>query len=240
MKAIIDIKDYGTIKVELNPSEAPITVENFVKLAKNGFYNGLTFHRVIKGFMIQGGCPKGNGTGGPGYSIKGEFASNGVKNNISHKRGVISMARGGNDGASMPLTGTFGYQYTLAQFCPEILKNAAILYIWVTPEESRRKNDEREDPNNPGSNLNHKTPDAVMYYDYGCDDMQYLIETSEVEDTVTVKTHGQTYHLPIGVFDNRVDKTTTLRQPKDKWDEELVKELTVAINNVTNTMWKNY
>ncbi len=93
MKAIIDIKDYGTIKVELNPKEAPITVENFVKLAKSGFYNGLTFHRVIKGFMIQGGCPKGNGTGGPGYNIKGEFAANGVQNNISHKRGVISMAR---------------------------------------------------------------------------------------------------------------------------------------------------
>lgn len=93
MKAIIDIRDYGIIKVELNPEEAPITVENFAKLAKKGFYNGLTFHRVIKGFMIQGGCPKGNGTGGPGYSIKGEFTSNGVKNNISHKRGVISMAR---------------------------------------------------------------------------------------------------------------------------------------------------
>ncbi len=93
MKAIIDIKDYGTIKVELNPKEAPITVENFVKLARSGFYNGLTFHRVIKGFMIQGGCPKGNGTGGPGYNIKGEFAANGVQNNISHKRGVISMAR---------------------------------------------------------------------------------------------------------------------------------------------------
>ena len=93
MKAIIDIKDYGTIKVELNPKEAPITVENFVKLAKSGFYNGLTFHKVIKGFMIQGGCPKGNGTGGPGYNIKGEFAANGVSNSISHKRGVISMAR---------------------------------------------------------------------------------------------------------------------------------------------------
>jgi len=93
MNAIIDIKDYGVIKVKLNPEQAPITVENFVKLAKQGFYNGLTFHRVIKGFMIQGGDPKGNGTGGPGYGIKGEFKMNGVDNTISHKRGVISMAR---------------------------------------------------------------------------------------------------------------------------------------------------
>ena len=93
MNAIIDVRDFGTIKVTLNPEQAPITVDNFVKLANKGFYNGLTFHRVIKGFMIQGGCPKGNGTGGPGYTIKGEFKSNGVNNTISHKRGVISMAR---------------------------------------------------------------------------------------------------------------------------------------------------
>lgn len=86
MNAIIKIKDYGIIILELDREAAPITVDNFVKLAKQGFYNGLTFHRVIKGFMIQGGCPKGNGTGGPGYTIKGEFAVNGYKNPISHKR----------------------------------------------------------------------------------------------------------------------------------------------------------
>ena len=93
MKAIIEVKEFGVIEVELNPSVAPITVENFVKLANKGFYNGLTFHRVIKGFMIQGGCPKGNGTGGPGYCIKGEFFANGINNPLKHTRGVISMAR---------------------------------------------------------------------------------------------------------------------------------------------------
>ena len=93
MKAIIEVKEFGVIEVELNPSVSPITVENFVKLANKGFYNGLTFHRVIKGFMIQGGCPKGNGTGGPGYSIKGEFYANGINNPLKHTRGVISMAR---------------------------------------------------------------------------------------------------------------------------------------------------
>lgn len=93
MLAKITVKDFGVIKVSLNEKEAPITVDNFVKLANKGFYNGLIFHRVIKGFMIQGGDPKGNGTGGPGYSIKGEFKANGINNTISHKRGVISMAR---------------------------------------------------------------------------------------------------------------------------------------------------
>ena len=92
-QAIITIKDYGTITVELDANVAPITVENFIKLAKDGFYDGLTFHRIISGFMIQGGDPKGNGTGGSKDNIKGEFAVNGVDNPLSHQRGVISMAR---------------------------------------------------------------------------------------------------------------------------------------------------
>ena len=93
MKAIIEINKFGTIEIELYKDVAPITVDNFIKLVNKGFYNGLTFHRIIKGFMIQGGCPKGNGTGGPGYSIKGEFLANGVNNPLKHTRGVISMAR---------------------------------------------------------------------------------------------------------------------------------------------------
>ena len=91
--AKIEVKDYGTITVKLDGKTAPITVQNFVDLAKSGFYDGLTFHRIIEGFMIQGGDPNGNGTGGSDKTIKGEFKENGVKNNIKHKRGVISMAR---------------------------------------------------------------------------------------------------------------------------------------------------
>ncbi|MCQ2522848.1 MAG: peptidylprolyl isomerase [Lachnospiraceae bacterium] len=89
----ITMKDGGVMKLELYPDVAPITVDNFIKLASSGFYNGLIFHRVIKGFMIQGGDPEGTGMGGPGHSIKGEFASNGVKNDLKHTAGVISMAR---------------------------------------------------------------------------------------------------------------------------------------------------
>lgn len=92
-EAVIEIENYGTIKVELDADTAPITVTNFVKLAQSGFYDGLTFHRIIDGFMIQGGDPEGNGTGGSGENIKGEFAQNGVDNDIAHVRGVISMAR---------------------------------------------------------------------------------------------------------------------------------------------------
>ena len=92
-KAIITMEDGGVIELELYPEIAPITVKNFEELAGKGFYDGLIFHRVIPGFMIQGGCPNGTGTGGPGYTIKGEFSANGVKNDLKHTRGVISMAR---------------------------------------------------------------------------------------------------------------------------------------------------
>lgn len=91
--AEIVVKDYGTIDVELDADTAPITVTNFVKLAQEGFYDGLTFHRIMDGFMIQGGDPNGNGTGGSDENIKGEFSNNGVENDISHTRGTISMAR---------------------------------------------------------------------------------------------------------------------------------------------------
>lgn len=93
--AVINVKNYGSITVELYYDKAPNTVKNFISLANKGFYDGLTFHRIISGFMIQGGCPDGNGTGDPGYSIAGEFDVNGFENDIAHTRGVISMARGG-------------------------------------------------------------------------------------------------------------------------------------------------
>lgn len=93
INAEIVMEDGGKIELELYPDVAPVTVSNFVYLAKKGFYDGLIFHRVIEGFMIQGGCPDGIGSGDPGYSIKGEFASNGVANELKHERGVISMAR---------------------------------------------------------------------------------------------------------------------------------------------------
>ena len=95
-KAILTMEEGGRIVLELDRAQAPLTTENFVKLAQSGFYDGLIFHRVIPGYMIQGGCPDGTGMGGPGYQIKGEFSANGVANTIRHKRGVISMARAMN------------------------------------------------------------------------------------------------------------------------------------------------
>ncbi len=98
---VITVKDYGEIKLELDADVAPITVTNFIYLVNKNFYDGLTFHRIMDGFMIQGGDPTGTGTGGSGQTIQGEFAENGIENSISHTRGVISMARSsGYDSAS--------------------------------------------------------------------------------------------------------------------------------------------
>lgn len=90
---VFELENGKKIEIELYPEIAPITCDNFTKLVEDGFYDGLIFHRVIRGFMIQGGCPHGTGRGGPGYTIKGEFSANGVKNDLKHTRGVVSMAR---------------------------------------------------------------------------------------------------------------------------------------------------
>lgn len=136
----INMKDYGTIEVELDADQAPITVTNFVNLAKEGFYDGLTFHRIIEGFMMQGGDPNGNGTGGADQNIKGEFSANGVDNPLSHTRGAISMARSTMmDSASsqffiMHQDGTFldgqyacfGYVTSGMEIVDEICENAVV------------------------------------------------------------------------------------------------------------------
>ena len=160
--------------------------------------------------------------------------------NYDGKTLVIECARGGPDGSSMPLTGGYGYQYSLPMFSEKILDEAAILYIWVTPEESRRKNSERANPDDPGSNLFHGVPMAVMLGDYGCDDMEYLRSIAEVPETLTIEKNGVKHHVPIGVFDNRVDKTSFLRKDKSEWTEELVDEMTRSIKEATDAMWKNY
>ncbi len=123
--AEIKVKDYGTITLLLDPAYAPITVQNFVKLAESGFYDGLTFHRIMKGFMIQGGDPKGNGTGGSSETIKGEFAANGVNNTLSHKRGVISMAR-----SSMPNSASS--QFFICDADDTFLDGQYAAFGWVT------------------------------------------------------------------------------------------------------------
>lgn len=169
------------------------------------------------------------------------FVENQFTDDFDNKTLIIECARGGPDGAEMPLKDGYGYIYTLPLLSDEILNDAAILYIWVTPEESRRKNQERANPDDPGSNLFHGVPIKVMLDEYGCDDMSYLVEQSDVTNTVKVeKKNGSSWNVPIGIFDNRVDKTSFLRADKEDWSESQIKEMTESVKNATDAMWSNY
>lgn len=141
----------------------------------------------------------------------------GIPDSLEGRTIVIEAARGGPDGATPPLPKPLGYQYSLATFSDAILSRASILYVWVTPEESRRKNHERTDPNDPGSILHHGVPIAVMLGDYGCDDMDWLITHSGRPDSVKVDARGKSYFLPVARFDNRVDKTSFVRAERAQW-----------------------
>lgn len=151
--------------------------------------------------------------------------NDGIPDSLDGKTVVIEAARGGPDGATLPLPAPLGYGYSLGVFSDAILSRAGILYVWVTPEESRRKNRERTDPNDPGSILHHGVPIAVMMGDYGCDDMGWLIEHSDRPDTVKIEARGKSFYLPIARFDNRVDKTTFVRADPASWKKEDVAKL---------------
>lgn len=141
----------------------------------------------------------------------------GIPDSLEGRTIVIEAARGGPDGATPPLPKPLGYQYSIAQFSDAILSRATILYVWVMPEESRRKNHERTDPNDPGSILHHGVPIAVMLGDYGCDDMEWLIQNSGRPDSVKIETRGRSFLLPVARFDNRVDKTSFVRAERAQW-----------------------
>lgn len=164
----------------------------------------------------------------------------GYPDSLEGKTLVIEFARGGPDGSSMPLPKEYGYAYSLSKLSDEILRKSVILYIWVTPEESRRKNDARADPDDPGSILHHGVPMDVMMGDYGCDDMSYLEEHSEKAGTITVEANGKKYFLPVARFDNRLDKTTFIRNDREQWKPEEIQAVHQGLKSALDTLWEKY
>lgn len=144
---------------------------------------------------------------------------------LDDKTIVVEFARGGPQGASLPLPAPYGYRHSLSLLSREILERASIVYVWVTPEESRRRNEARADPDDPGSILHHGVPLEVMLQDYGCDDMQWLEEQSDQKSAVPIDAHGRRFQLPLSRFDNRVDKTSFVRQEPGRWPREAVETL---------------
>lgn len=157
---------------------------------------------------------------------------------LEGKTVVVEFARGGKDGSSMPLSDPFGYRYSVGRLSDALLAKASILYVWVTPEESRRKNTARTDPNDPGSILHHGVPMEVMLNDYGCDDMTWLEETSKTPGMVNIEARGRTFQLPIARFDNRVDKTSFIRNDEKSWKPEEVSAVHEGLKGALNKLAK--
>ena len=243
-RPFVNNKDWGTLIHLLNEDYRDLMTKNVVNTDSAA---ELMMRRIDKAGEKSGIAPRLSGLeadllGSVSASIENEARAileekhEAYPDSFEGKTIVMEAARGGPDGSTLPLPAPFGYQYSLGELDPEILKRAVILYVWVTPEESRRKNTARTNPDDPGSILHHGVPMEVMLNDYGCDDMDYLEKTSEVPGTITVTSHGQKFHLPIARFDNRVDKTSFLRGEKHEWDPKMVADVTSGIRSATDKL----
>jgi hypothetical protein len=156
--------------------------------------------------------------------------NDGIADSLAGRTVVIEFARGGPDGVTPPLAVPMGYAYSLSRLSDAILSRATIFYVWVTPEESRRRNIARTDPNDPGSILHHGVPGAVMLGDYGTDDMSWLMTKSDRPDTVRVDARGAVHHLPAVRFDNREDKTSFVRADRSAWSAQNIQTLHAGLS----------
>ncbi|MBI4802698.1 MAG: hypothetical protein HY796_09280 [Elusimicrobia bacterium] len=244
-KPFINPKDWGTLIHILNEDYYDLMKKNEVKTDSAA---ALLMSRIDKAGKKAGIPPRLAGLGRATFSAVAKELEKESRDLLSEKQAaypasfdgktiVMEAARGGPDGSAMPLAAPFGYQYSLGELAPEILERAVILYVWVTPEESRRKNAARTDPNDPGSILHHGVPVDVMLNDYGCDDMGWLEQNSEIPGTVTIAKGGKKYHLPVARFDNRVDKTSFLRDDKKLWPSDKVQAVHNGIKTATDKLY---
>ncbi|MBI5597179.1 MAG: hypothetical protein HY928_13890 [Elusimicrobia bacterium] len=239
-----DTRDWGTLVKLVGEDHADLVAKRTEKPASA---TALLIDRIEKAAAAVGIAPRLKGLDAGARKVLesalekeaaemlAEKHSN-YPDSLAGKTLVIEFARGGPDKSKMPLPSPLGYRYSLAQLPASILEKAVILYVWVTPEESRRKNTARTDPNDPGSILHHGVPLEVMLNDYGCDDMDWLEKDSKTPGTVSVSAHGKTFVLPVARFDNRVDKTSFLREEKALWKPSDVKAVHEGLKSALDSL----
>ncbi len=163
--------------------------------------------------------------------------ADGCPSSLDGKTVVIEFARGASEGCAMPATGGYGYAGTLPCLSPTLLQRAAILYVWVTPEESRRKNRARARPDGDSSILFHGVPEQVMRQEYGSCDLAYLMETSGVAGTVKVSSQNQVFHVPVARFDNRKDLTSFIHADRSEWKDEDIEAMRSGMKEACDRLW---
>ena len=224
-RSFIDRRDWGTLIELLNQDYADLVSKQAYDVAEAV---PLLFDRLDRASEVVGIAPRLASLSDAlratvAAAVEGDARAQledklaGYPDTLEGKTLVVEFARGGPDGASMPLDPPHGYQYSLGLLSDALLERAKILYIWVTPEESRRKNDARTNPDDPGSILHHGVPLSVMLGEYGCDDMTWLEAQSARPGAVTIRRGARVFHVPVARFDNRQDRTTFVREAPADW-----------------------
>lgn len=232
-KPFQDGRDWGTLIELVNEDYWDLVCHKRVQTASAG---RLLLERIEHAAGLAGLAPRLSRLDGKtqeslAHKLEKEAAellrekNDNIPDSLQGRTLVMEFARGGPDKSSMPLPAPLGYRYSLSLLDPAILERASILYVWVTPEESRRKNHERTDPNDPGSILHHGVPIEVMLKDYGCDDMDWLEQNARRPGTVPVEARGRHFDLPVARFDNRVDRTSFVRGDAKSWPADKVRSL---------------
>ncbi len=243
----LDSRDWGTLIHLLNDDHADLVAR---RVLTTDSYAAELFRRIDAAGEKSGIPPRlaplGEALTGLGATLEEEARALRLEQEAAYPDSlegrtlVIEFARGGPDGSSLPLPAPHGYAYSFSQLAPEILERAAVLYIWVTPEESRRKNEARTDPDDPGSILHHGVPLSVMLGEYGCDDMDWLVAQARTPGTVPVTAHGKEYALPVARFDNRVDRTSFVREEPEAWDADAVRALHEGLRDGLQALYKSW
>jgi len=231
----IDDRDWGTLTVLLDEDYRSLGRDRVVASPASWLLDRLDAARRVVGAPVLFDGERTNLE--QAIAVEAERVVDGLPSSVGDGQTVvIEFARGGAEGSVMPLEPPFGYRYSLSLLSSELLEKAVIVYVWVTPAESRRKNRERARPGADGSILHHGVPEVVMRTEYGVDDLGWLLEESDVKGTVRIEAHGEVFHVPAARLDNRVDHTSFLRADPAHWPDADVQRIHRQLADVFSSL----